>query len=316
LDIRQLGYFNTIADFGSFSAASRRLNVAQPALSRQVRLLEEELGVELFVRSLNGVVLTDAGKRLYRHVQALLHQFRQTREVAAGPANEVAGEVAIGLPTTICAILARDFLKAALQRYPKVRIRLVESLGSVVRDMVSEGSLDLAVLYNMEQSDRLAVEELMVEDLCFVGVASSALEEVDKMEFRRLADFPLVLSSASQSLRRLLETMAVSEGIDLDIRLEVDSVHLTRHLAEEGLAYTVASHGVFHQEVRRGVLRAIDIVNPRIRRSVAIVSAADGETEAVRRMRDLLRETTRRLVGEGYWRGTLLGAAAAGDPAQ
>jgi LysR family nitrogen assimilation transcriptional regulator len=306
MDMRRLRYFNTIADYGSFSAASRRLKIAQPALSRQIRLLEEEVGVELFTRSLNGVVLTEAGNRLYRHVQALMHQFGQTREIAQGELGGVAGEVAIGLPTTICAILAKPLLDAALRRYPKVRIRLVESLGSVIREMLESGSLDLAVLYNIEATNRLAVDELMVEDLCLVGVADPALEGLTTLEFRQLARFPLVLSSTAQSLRRLLETMAVSEGIELNIRLEVDSVHLTRYIAEEGLAYTVASHGVFHQEVESGRLRAIDIVNPRIRRSVAIVSAAGRQSLTSQHLHRLIREIAQGLVHTGQWRAGLI----------
>ena len=306
MDMRRLRYFNTIADYGSFSAASRRLKIAQPALSRQIRLLEEELGVELFTRSLNGVVPTEAGNRLYRHVQALLHQFGQTREIAQGELGGVAGEVAIGLPTTICAILAKPLLQEALQRYPKVRIRLVESLGSVIKEMVESGSLDLAVLYNAEATNRLAVDELMVEDLCLVGVADPMLDGLTAIEFRQLATFPLVLSSTAQSLRRLLETMAVSEGIELNIRLEVDSVHLTRYIAEEGLAYTVASHGVFHEEVERGSLRAIDIVNPHIRRSVSVVSAAQRHSLARQHLHRLIREIAQRLVHSGQWRAAMI----------
>src|SRR5690606_26700500 len=100
--------------------------------------------------------------------------FAQTAEVVRQGPGEVSGEVAIGLPTTICAILARPFLRAALQRYPNVRIRLVESLGSVLHEMLEDGRLDLALLYNIDAGQALDFDALMVEDLCLVGVPAPA----------------------------------------------------------------------------------------------------------------------------------------------
>ena len=310
MDIRGLRYFNTIVDYGSFSAAARRLAIAQPALSRQIRLLEDELGTALLVRNPKGVAATEAGERLYRHVQALLHQFGQTPEVVRQEHGEVAGEVVIGLPTTLCAILARPFLRAALRRYPKVRIRLVESLGSVLHEMLENGRLDLAVLYNVDASQPLTFEPLMEEDLCLIGVPGQELEGVRSLAFRRLAQFPLVLSSTAQSLRRLLETMAADAGIRLNVRLEADSIHLTRLIAEEGLAFTVASHGVFHEQLARGTLQAVEIVDPCIRRSVSIVQTGRDPSRASLHMRRLLGETAKELVATGQWRATLLGSEA------
>lgn len=306
MDIRGLRYFNTIVDYGSFSAASRRLAIAQPALSRQIRLLEEELGTTLLVRNPKGVAATEAGERLYRHVQALLHQFGQTSEVVQQEQGDVSGEVVIGLPTTLCAILARPLLRAALQRYPKVRIRLVESLGSVLHEMLEGGRLDLALLYNVDASQPLAYDELMVEDLCLIGVPGPELEGVQSLTFAQLAQFPLVLSSTAQSLRRLLETMAVEAGIRLNVRLEADSIHLTRLIAEEGLAFTVASHGVFHEQLAGGTLRAFEIVDPCIRRTVSIVRTGHSLSRAGLHMQRLLGEIARDLVATGQWRATLL----------
>ena len=313
MDVRGLRYFTTIADYGSFSAASRRLRIAQPALSRQVRLLEEELGSELLARTTSGVALTEAGQRLYRHAQSLLYQFGQTREIVQGNAQEVAGQVTIGLPTTICAILAKPFLHEALQRYPNVRIRLVESLGSVLKEMLDRGSLDLAVLYNAKSAPGSSVAELVVEDLCLIGAADQIPDGLNSIEFRQLADFPLILPSMAQSVRRLLESMALSEGFDLRMRLEVDSIALTKQVAEMGLAFAIASYGVVHQEVLQGSLRTIKIVNTTKPRSVTIARATDAQSLASKHMHDLIREICEGLVLSGQWRSSRINATGAAD---
>ncbi len=271
-------------------------------MSRQLQLLEEELGVVLFTRKARGVTLTEGGERLYRHVNGLMHQFAQTREIARGDQGEVAGNLVIGMPSTACMLLARPFLAEALERYPKVQLRVVELIGSVLTEMVGNGSVDLAVLYNVTNRPGFEVVDLLVEDLCVVGRPTAALEGLSAIPFRQLHQLPLVLSSTAQTVRRQVESLAVAEGIELNIRLEVDSIYLLRHLVCSGVGFGVASQGIFSEEIASGEVRSYGIVDPGLRRTVSLVGSAHRRSLAGRHLHDLLQTVSHHLVVSGAWR--------------
>lgn len=112
MELRQLEYFVRVAELGSFTRASDMLNVAQPALSRQVRLLEVELRQTLLVRNGRGALPTEAGQLLLEHARGILHQVARTREELGRVRGALAGRVALGLPPTLARVLAVALTRA------------------------------------------------------------------------------------------------------------------------------------------------------------------------------------------------------------
>lgn len=274
MDIKGLRTFVTVAELGSFSAAARRLHVAQPALSRQVRELEAQLAVRLLARSPTGVATTEAGERLLRFGLGLLHQFERVPAVVNATDQPVSGPVSIGLPTSTGAVLSVPLLQAARRRFPGMRVHLIESLTGYLEEWVMAGRLDLAVLYDAEPSSKLQLTALLREELCLIAAPAVLPATRRSMPFAELHRYKLIVPGPPHALRRLVDSMARSHGVTLDIAYEVDSLPVLKSLVQTGEACAILSRGAVQRELVEGSLRALRIVRPSVVRSVSLAASA------------------------------------------
>ncbi|HUA77204.1 MAG TPA: LysR family transcriptional regulator [Acetobacteraceae bacterium] len=306
MDVRSLRYFVTIAELGSFSAAARHLNIAQPALSRHIRELETRFATRLLLRTPRGVSMTDPGERLFRYGLSILGQIEQVAAVVKEADQPITGLVTIGLPTSASAILSRLLLTRAKQKFPGVRVHLIESLSGFLDEWVQTRRLDLAILFDAEPSPNLRLDDMLVEDLCLVGRAGAFPPGARTIPFRRLEHYPLLLPGVPHSLRRLLESMARSHGLRLDIAYEVDSLAVVKRLARAGDAYAILAEGAAHEEIASGQLRALKIVRPNVTRSVSLAaSVLPGGTPACEEIRRLILELGQELRKSGAWKAAV-----------
>ena len=148
MDLRQLEYFVRIAELGSFTRAASMLGVAQPALSRQVRLLEVELRQSLLLRNGRGVTTTEAGKVLLEHGRGILHQVERAREDLGRVGGTLAGRVAVGLPPTVARMMAVELTREFRRRLPQAALSISEGLSVSMQERLIAGRLDIALLYN------------------------------------------------------------------------------------------------------------------------------------------------------------------------
>ena len=132
MDLKQIEYFVRVAELGSFTRAAVVLNIAQPALSRQVRLLEVELRQNLLVRNGRGAVPTEAGKLLLEHGRGILHQVERAREELGRVRGALAGRVAIGLPTSVARVMTVPLTRAFRNELPEVRLSISEGLSGAI----------------------------------------------------------------------------------------------------------------------------------------------------------------------------------------
>ena len=161
MELRQLRYFVAIVDHGSLSRAALILHVAQPALTQQLRQLEEELGVQLLHRSAQGVLSTDAGKVFYEHAQAILKQVADARSAVTQSATRPSGNVTLGLPHSISGALALPLLLAARERYPEITLQLTEEITGNLNEQLKSGRINLAVLFDDGQLTPFACSPLV-----------------------------------------------------------------------------------------------------------------------------------------------------------
>ena len=148
MDLRQLTTFMQVAELGSLSKASDRLRIVQPALSRQIRLLEEELKVTLFTRHGRGMVLTHAGELLRVRAGSILRQIEETRADLSLEAGTVRGQVILGVPPTVGDVLATRLVERFLHRFPEVRLRVVTAFSGYLLEWLHSGEIDMAVIRN------------------------------------------------------------------------------------------------------------------------------------------------------------------------
>jgi len=165
MNLRQLDYFVHVAELGSFSKAALVLDIAQPALSRQVRGLETELRENLLLRNGRGVALTDAGKRLFDHSVAILRLVAHAREDLGASRDEARGRVTVGLPPSIGRQLTLALVDRFRQQFPVARLAIVEGLSTHIVEWITSGRVDVGLAYNPEAQSGLEITPLLQEPL-------------------------------------------------------------------------------------------------------------------------------------------------------
>ena len=244
MDLKQLEYFVRVAELGSFTKAAIALDVAQPALSRQVRLLEVELRQNLLTRNGRGAVATEAGKLLLEHGRGILHQVQRAREELGRVRGALAGRVAVGLPPSLAKVLAVPLIREFRQRMPEATLSMTESLSLGMQESLVTGRLDIALLYNAVPSPDVELTPLLEEPLFLVQRHSGSAPPPPKprpVPLRDIAKLPLVIPSRPNSIRMLVETELASLGLRPQVALEIDGVAAILDLVADGAGSAILS---------------------------------------------------------------------------
>ncbi|MFY3386142.1 LysR substrate-binding domain-containing protein [Paracidovorax sp. MALMAid1276] len=242
MDLKQIEYFVRVAELGSFTRASVVLDVAQPALSRQVRLLEVELRQNLLVRNGRGATPTEAGKLLLEHGRGILHQVDRAREELGRVRGALAGRVAIGLPPSIAKVLTVPLTRAFRVQLPDAALAISEGLSVAMRESLTTGLLDIALLYNTAPAPGIEISALLEEDLFLVQrrSADGAGADTDApVPLGELPRFPLVIPTRPNSIRMLVESELAARGKRPQINLEIDGVAAILDLVADGAGCAV-----------------------------------------------------------------------------
>ncbi|WP_407159514.1 LysR substrate-binding domain-containing protein [Bradyrhizobium sp. STM 3557] len=240
MNLKQLEYFVQVAELGSFSKAASVLEVAQPALSRQVRALETELKQQLFTRNGRGVALTDAGKRLFDHSVGVLQLVSHAREDLGASRDAPVGRVTIGLPPSIGRQLTLPLIDRFRKELPSARLAVVEGLSTHIVEWVTTGRIDVGLVYNPEAQPGLEITPLLQEALGLVSHAPKGKRRITApLPMVELSRYPLIVPERVHAMRRLLETQAALAGVKLDIAWEVSSVPSIIDLVCAGYGHAV-----------------------------------------------------------------------------
>ena len=296
MDLRQLEYFIRVAELGSFTRASAALGVAQPALSRQVRLLEVELRQNLLQRNGRGAVPTEAGQLLLEHGRGILHQVAVAREELGVARGALAGRVSIGLPPSLARLITVPLTRAFRDRLPHARLTLTEGFTLVMHEGLRLGNLDMAVLYNPERSPDLEPTALHQEELALISPRDTA-PPPGSITLREVAALPLILPSRPNAFRLLLEKETTRLGRPLRIAMEVDGLIGILSLVREGFGHAVLPAYTLASFEHAGALAVSRIHAPCPTSQLMLVrSARRPETETQKAARALLQEVVQRAV--------------------
>ncbi len=299
MNLKQLEYFMHVAELGSFSQAARVLGIAQPALSRQVRLLETDLRETLLLRNGRGATLTEAGKRLFEHSVGILQLVARAREDIGARRDDPVGGVVIGVPPSIARQITLPLIEMFRTQLPRARLSIVEGLSAYIAEWIGTGRVDIGLLYNPEPVAGLETVPLRVESLMLVQRAATPARREARapIPLKQLPQHPLILPERAHTFRRLLETQATHAGVRLDVAWEVSSVPTILDLvaAGHGNAVLTASAVEWSPFATRLVVRPI--VEPTLTSVLCLASSARKRATplAVRVMsmlRDLAERTT------------------------
>ena len=305
MDLKQLRYVVQIVDSGSVSKAAEFLRVAQPSLSLQLRTVEEELGVKLLVRHARGVSPTEDGRVFVEHARKVLREMNQFREVLSSTSTNPTGRVTVGLPTSACRGLSVPLIEAAAAAYPGIKLHIVEAMTGSLDEWIESGKLDIALLYNHKAYDNVAWTEMMVEDLMMIASADSEYAHLDQVQFASLSEMPLVLPGLPNTLRHVLEHLAMRLDMEIGAAIDCDSLQGIIELVKAGYVTVFPSFGMSHM-ISSGNFRAVPIVNPTPNWRLSVVlSKRTANTHCSRAIVQLLAETIRSMVQEKRWRAKL-----------
>ena len=237
MELRQLLYFVTVVDAGSFSRGAVVLNLAQPSLSRQIALLESDLGQRLLVRTGRGAAPTEAGQALLVHARAMLDIARRARDELREMDESPGGRVVVGMPPRVALGLSTPLIQRFREKFPRAVISVLEGLSVALRESLIAGKLDMALLFDPAASPLLTFQPLMRERLLLVAPPKSKLPA--KVGLAALAEYPMILPSAPNAIRRLLDSVLAPRHIELQVLAEVGAVRTVLALVSTGGGCTV-----------------------------------------------------------------------------
>jgi len=304
MDVSQLRTVIHVAELGSLSKAADRLHIAQPALSRQVRLLEEELGVRLFDRHGRGMVVTNAGQEVLRHAQRIMRELDEIRASVADDDAQLRGHVSIGMPPTVSDILSVPLVSAFQERHPEATLRIVSAYSGYLLDWLHRGQVDVAILFETRPSRSLRSVHLLEEDLHLIGPPGSELDVDRPVPFPVLEHHKLLLPSAGHGLRKIVEDCASLTETRLNISVEADSYSTLKNLVNSGHGYTILPLAPIYDEISAGTLIYAPLADPEPTRRLMMSFPADRPTPRLAKFAgQVLTDTAKSLVESGVWSG-------------
>lgn len=307
MELSQLRTIIHVAELGSLSKAADRLHIAQPALSRQVRMLEEELGVRLFDRHGRGMVITEAGQEVLRHAYRITAEIQEIRANVADSDASLYGHVSIGMPPTVSDVLAVPLVSAFQARHPQATIRIVSAYSSYILDWLHKGEVDVAILFESKSARSLRSEPLLQESLHLIGPCDADLSPDLPVPFSDLKQMKLLLPSSGHSLRNLLDDCLRGTGVALNVTVETDSYSTLKNLVQAKHGMTILPLAPIHDEIESGRLTHAPIIDPVPKRRLMMSYPSDRPaTRLARFAYDTLQATTRKLVENGTWPGDIV----------
>ena len=303
LDLRELRYFHSVARTGNFSRSARELNVTQPAISHQVRKLEEGLGTQLLVRHGRGVALTPAGACLRDRLETIMQLLASPLDEET--AAEVApGMVSLGVPAEAGPLLAAPLARQFRARWPDVALDIREGNGSELEEWLLHHRVDITVIPDPPVLPGLEVVPILTETLGLVApVHSPMAEDRGSLGLRDLVAEPLILPGRQHWIRRRVDSAAQQHGIRLDPVLQVNSVASTKSMVRNGLGCTILPLTAVQDEVARGALAFRPISHPSLASTCALAYRRPASSPVVAEFADIAREAMTALVGSGAWPG-------------
>jgi LysR family nitrogen assimilation transcriptional regulator len=310
MELRQLRYFVAIVDHGSLSRAALVLHIAQPALTQQLRQLEDELGAQLLHRSAQGVLSTDAGKVFYEHAQAILKQVSDAKSAVTQSTTRPTGTVTLGLPQSISGALALPLLLAVRSRYPEIDLQVTEELTGNLTAQLKSGRINLAVLFDDAQLTPFTVTPMVEEDMLFVCRADSPFAvQYASVTLAQAAATTLILPALQHGVRPRIENNVRAAGLSLAHVIEISSVAILKSAILANMGATILPVAPLLDAIERGAMRALPISDARLSRSVTLcVSKNIPLTNAAAAVARLVLDVTDELCQSGCWLGAHVAA--------
>src|SRR5580765_1690216 len=296
MEIWQLRTFCEIAETLNFTKASEKLHLTQSAVSHQIRSLEDELGVSLFIRTKRGVLLTDAGKSALEHAKRILNEAEEMREHMAGRERALAGRVRVAAATQALVYLFAPLFEDFMDAYESVELvfRTTPTTEQTVDDILS-GVADVGFASMAVYSPTLQVAELFDDELVLVVGKKHRLAKQTQVSVADLKDERWILFERGASIRRATDAFFKTVKVEPEMALESNDTYFVKLMIERGLGISLMPSWTVKEEVRNAKLAQTRIKSHELRRSVAMVSLKGSPSAPIRAFIEFMLEQKMRL---------------------
>ena len=254
MDLRQLEILQAIAETGSFTACGRKLHVSQSAISRQILLLEEELGEPLFLRIGRQVRMTPAAESLVQLGQRVFQDVRDTVGTITDRTRELRGTLRLSGGMTVCLYVFPPLLKHLRRVHPQLDVRLTVAMAGHSVQEIRAGRVDAGLLtLPVEDADMVTVP-VMREELLLVTMPTHPLARRRKVAPRDLAGLPFVLFEMGSATRRVIDNFFAAENIEPTVVMDTENVEIIKAMVKTGLGIGIVPYQAIAREVKAGQL--------------------------------------------------------------
>ena len=307
ISLRQLHYLVAVADAGSFSAAANQTHVAQPALSRQIAILEAQVGLRLLNRSRRGVALTEGGARLYNLARTTLERLDSVQTELQTSAKRPAGGVTVALPTSLASMLVPNVMRELEARFPEIVLRVEDGPSPERGRSLETAIIDFGIVPAADELIDVDYEPLVREPLLLVEKRNGARRVPRTIAFDQIATIRLIMPPRTFHARRVVEDAAHLAHHGLTIAHEQRSMTTIVSLVRAGLGGTITNSTAVDQFWTANAVTVRRIVRPEITRTISLAWPARRPLSvAARAVYDLVKRRAVEAVNDGRWQGTLL----------
>ena len=299
----QIQYFCGVVEHGGFIAAAAQLNIAQPALSRQISELEKELDCKLLSRGPGGTTVTDDGNRFYVHAKKIMDQIAAAKVDLRFGSSRLEGKITIALPVGMASQLAATIVQNVNQQYPGIVVRIQDALGYETGQAIDAGRVDFGLLPNVGNLQNASFDPLIKEYL-FLFTKRSGEPDTTDIDLIELQDVPLIIPNRKVNVRRILENAMIRRGGNLTVAYEQQSLLTIRSMVKAGIGAAVLNWPSMSDFWFSGDLDARQIVNPGLSRTICLARPKTRPLSAAAAAAyDIIRNTVIGEVTNGTWRG-------------
>ena len=278
MDLRQLQILQTIAETGSFTACGRKLHVSQSAISRQILLLEEELGEPLFLRVGRRVRMTHAAESLVQLGQRVFQDVRDTVGAITDRTGELRGTLRLSGGMTVCLYVFPALLKHLRRVHPHLELRLTVAIADRSIEEIRAGRIDAGLLtLPVDQSDLVTVPALR-EELLLMTTPTHPLARRKKVTPQDLAEEPLVMFEAGSATRRVIDHFFASQNIEPNVVMDTENVEIIKAMVRTGLGISIVPYQAIAREVQARQLFCTPIEGSELYRDTGWVYARANRT--------------------------------------
>jgi len=254
MNFYQLTYFKKVSETGSVSRAAEELFITQPAVSKQIKALEDELGERLFDRIGKKVSLTRTGDVLYAHAEKILRSVEEAKSAVRDMSAECSGELVIGTSDHISIHRLPKVIKSFIHAFPNVDLRLRCHRSETILDMVNKNLVDMGVITLPGPVRHLVVKTVWRDPMSVVYVKDHPLSSARSVRIRDIAKYGMILPEAGTQTRKVIDAAFSRKGLTPKIAMEVAYLETIKSLVRTGLGISILPDRAVEMEVKGGVL--------------------------------------------------------------